>query len=229
MAEGRFIAYYRVSTKRQGDSGLGLEAQQHAVTEYLNGGAWQLLGSFTEVESGKVDERPELAKAFAACRVKNATLVIAKLDRLSRNAHFLLGLKDAGVRFVCADMPQANEFTIGILALVAQNEREAISRRTREALQAAKRRGVKLGTPGNLTAAARALGAPRGNAAKTAKAAQRAADILPMIRDIHAEIGASASLEAIAAELNGRGVLAPRGGKWQSTQVWRLLKQERAA
>ena len=169
MADGRYIAYYRVSTQRQGDSGLGLEAQQHAVTDFLNGGKWCLLGSFTEVESGKVDERPELAKALAACRVKNATLVIAKLDRLSRNAHFLLGLRDAGVHFICADMPEATEFTIGILALVAQHEREAISKRTREALQAAKRRGVKLGNPANLTPTARALGPALGNAAKTAR------------------------------------------------------------
>ena len=165
----------------------------------------------------------ELAKALAACRVKNATLVIAKLDRLSRNAHFLLGLRDAGVHFICADMPEATEFTIGILALVAQHEREAISKRTREALQAAKRRGVKLGNPANLTPTARALGPALGNAAKTAKAAQRAADVLPSIRDIQAEAGGSASLETIAAALDERGITAPRGGKWHPTTVSRLL------
>src|SRR3954451_13181762 len=133
VATGRFISYYRVSTARQGQSGLGLEAQKAAVRAYLDGGDWQLVGAFTEIESGKNNDRPQLAKALAECRLRNATLVIAKLDRLSRNAAFLLNLKDAGVDFVCADMPDANKLTIGIMALIAQNEREAISARTKAA------------------------------------------------------------------------------------------------
>src|SRR5262245_1440145 len=161
MAEGKFIAYYRVSTKRQGRSGLGLEAQRKAVEDYLNGGRWQLVKEFTEVESGKRTDRPELAKAFAACRAYGAKLVIAKLDRLSRNAHFLLGLEKAGVDFVAADMPSINRLTAGIMALVAEEEGRAISKRTKDALAAAKRRGTKLGgyrEGAKLTAKARAAG-----------------------------------------------------------------------
>src|SRR5215208_2042297 len=140
MAEGRFIAYHRVSTAQQGRSGLGLEAQRQAVADYLNGGRWELLREFTEVESGKRADRPELAKALAACRVHRATLVIAKLDRLSRNAGFLMNLRDAGVEFVCADMPAANRLTVGIMAVVAEAEAEMISARTKAALAAAKAR-----------------------------------------------------------------------------------------
>src|SRR5215470_20066163 len=151
MAGGKFIAYYRVSTARQGRSGLGLEAQQRAVADYLNGGSWKVIEEFTEVESGKQTDRPVLAQALAACRVHKATLVIAKLDRLARDAHFLLGLQKAGVAFRAADMPEDNEMVVGIMAVVAQAERKMISERTKAALAAAKRRGVKLGgRPENL-------------------------------------------------------------------------------
>src|SRR3954454_23560118 len=119
MASGRFVAYLRVSTDRQGRSGLGLEAQRKAVEDFLNGGGWDLIAEFVEVESGKRDDRPKLAEALALCRLHNATLVIAKLDRLSRDAAFLLGLQRAGVRFVAADMPEANELVAGIMAVVA--------------------------------------------------------------------------------------------------------------
>src|SRR3954462_13659372 len=145
MAEGAFVAYYRVSTERQGRSGLGLEAQRKAVEDFLNGGNWRLVDEFTEIESGKHSERPALAKAFQACRLRRAKLVIAKIDRLSRDAHFLLGLEKAGVDFVAADMPTANRLTVGIMAMVADEERRLISKRTKEALAAAKARGVKLG------------------------------------------------------------------------------------
>jgi len=111
----KHVAYYRVSTALQGRSGLGLEGQKRAVAEYLNGGDWKIVGEFTEVESGKRADRPELAKALAMCRLHGARLVIAKLDRLSRNAHFLLGLKESGVDFVAADMPNANRLTVGIM------------------------------------------------------------------------------------------------------------------
>jgi DNA invertase Pin-like site-specific DNA recombinase len=146
--KGKFIAYYRVSTAKQGRSGLGLEAQRRAVEDYLNGGRWKLLQEFTEVESGKhAHDRPQLTEALHLARVTGATLVIAKLDRLSRNAAFLLTLRDSGVSFVAADLPDANHMVVGVMALIAQHEREAISKRTKEALQAAKRRGVILGNP----------------------------------------------------------------------------------
>jgi DNA invertase Pin-like site-specific DNA recombinase len=145
MAEGTFIAYYRVSTEKQGRSGLGLDAQRKAVDDYLNGGKWDLAAEFTEIESGKNSDRPALAKALQACRVYGARLVIAKLDRLSRDAHFLLGLEKAGVDFVAADMPHANRLTVGIMAMVADEERRMISARTKAALAEAKKRGKKLG------------------------------------------------------------------------------------
>src|ERR1700733_13019806 len=140
----KFVAYYRVSTAKQGKSGLGLEAQRKAVDDFLAGGNWRAMKEFVEIESGKKNDRPELAKAFQACRLFGAKLVIAKLDRLSRNAHFLLGLEQAGVDFVAADMPQANRLTVGILAMVADEERRMISARTKAALAAAKRRGTRL-------------------------------------------------------------------------------------
>ncbi len=143
----RLVAYERVSTARQGRSGLGLEAQRKAIGDFATSRAADVIGRFTEVESGGKDARPELAKALHLAKLTGATLVIAKLDRLSRNAVFLLTLRDSGVRFLAVDMPEANDLTVGIMALVAQQEREAISRRTKEALAAAKARGVKLGNP----------------------------------------------------------------------------------
>ena len=159
MPNGNFIAYFRVSTERQGRSGLGLEAQRKAVADFLNGGNWSLVAEFTEVESGKKNERPQLAAALAAARIHGATLVIAKIDRLSRNAHFLLGLKEGGVDFVAVDLPSANRLTVGIMALVAEQEREAISARTKAALEAAKARGTKLGNPNGITTEAQLRGA----------------------------------------------------------------------
>ena len=146
---GKFVAYYRVSTKRQGESGLGLEGQRKAVADYLNGGRWELAAEFTETESGTAatSTRPALQEALAACRRWQATLVIAMLDRLSRDAHFLTGLHNAGVKFVAVDMPEANEMVVTIIAAVAQAERRMISERTKAALAAATARGVKLGTP----------------------------------------------------------------------------------
>ena len=131
------MAYFRVSTDHQGIDGNGIAAQRKAVADYLNGGKWRLVGEFTEVESGKRSDRPALAKALAACKRHKAKLVIAKLDRLARNVHFISGLMDAGVEFVACDMPHANKLTIHILAAVAEHEREAISARTKAALAAA--------------------------------------------------------------------------------------------
>ena len=142
----KYVAYYRVSTDRQGRSGLGLEAQQASLKAFLeNHPKASLMGEHQEVESGKKDDRPRLAEAMATCKAIGATLLIAKLDRLSRDAHFLLGLQKAGVPFVAADMPDANELTVGIMAVVAQAERQMISKRTKEALAAAKARGQELG------------------------------------------------------------------------------------
>jgi len=121
MAEGRFVAYYRVSTQKQGRSGLGLDAQREAIRQFLDGGNWTLLAEFTEIESGKRNDRTKLARAIELCRLTGGKLIIAKLDRLSRDAHFLLGLQNAGVAFVAADMPEANELTVGIMAVVAKS------------------------------------------------------------------------------------------------------------
>src|SRR4051812_42433933 len=145
MAKGFFVIYYRVSTAKQGRSGLGLDAQRAAVATYVNGGRCKLCGEFVEVESGKRADLPELAKAIAACRLYGAKLLVAKLDRLSRDPGFLRDLERNGIDFVAADMPDANRLTVGIMALVAEQEREAISARTRVALAAAKERGTKLG------------------------------------------------------------------------------------
>ena len=159
----KFIAYYRVSTDHQGVNGNGMAAQRRAVEDYLNGGRWKLVGEFTEVESGKRSDRPELEKALTACRKNKAKLVIAKLDRLSRNVHFISGLMERKVDFVACDMPSANAFMINVYAAVAQEERRMISDRTKAGLAAAKARGVKLGGPRppaiNETRQADALGA----------------------------------------------------------------------
>lgn len=220
MANGKFVSYFRVSTQRQGRSGLGLEAQRAAVASYLNGGQWQVVAEFVEVESGKDDSnRPQLAAALATCRLHNAVLVIAKLDRLSRDAHFLLGLEKAGIEFVAADLPAANRMTVGIMAVMAQAEREMISARTKAALAAARARGQVLGNPANLSN--RKLGSKRGIEAKQARAAARAADLAPIISELRAS-GAS-SLRQIAEGLNQRGIPTARGGEWSAVQVQRVL------
>src|ERR1700722_4424418 len=186
MANGKFVAYYRVSTAKQGASGLGLEAQQEAVRSYLNGGHWKMVSEVTEIESGKRNDRPALAKALALCRVHGATLVIAKLDRLARNVNFISNLMEAGVEFTAVDFPQANRLTIHILAAVAEHEAAMISSRTKAALAAAKARGVKLGC-GNDAIAAHAIKGHRASiAARRSKAAKRAGDLLPVIRSIQA-------------------------------------------
>ena len=142
---GNYVAYYRVSTDRQGQSGLGLDAQRAAVANYMNDGDWKLLDTFTEVESGRKNDRPELAKALELCRRRRATLVIAKLDRLARNVAFIANLMDANVDLIAVDMPQANRLTLHIMAAMAEHEAAAVSQRTGAALQAAKERGRKLG------------------------------------------------------------------------------------
>ena len=215
----RLIAYYRVSTKRQGRSGLGLEAQQAAVERFVDSTQGNLIRSFTETESGRKDSRHQLKSALEACRVHQARLVIAKLDRLARNAAFLLSLRDAGVDFVCCDMPDANRLTVGILAMVAEDEAERISQRTKAALAAAKARGTKLGTAGPKNLKNRELGSIRGNRTKQQKARQQAADLAPTLRQLEAD---GLSLRQIANRLNELHIPAPRGGRWAAAQVSRV-------
>ena len=220
----KLIAYHRVSTAKQGQSGLGLEAQAAAIRSYAERKQGQVLATFTEVESGKSNERPELAKALHLARVTGATLVIAKLDQLSRNAAFLLTLRDSGVRFIAADMPDANELTVGMMAVIAQHEREAIAKRTREALQAAKARGQVLGNPNGAKALRRAR---RGNSAAlkaaSMKADRHALDLGPVIAAMRAE--GLASLGDLASALNDRQMLTPRGGRWHKSSVRNLLRR----
>jgi DNA invertase Pin-like site-specific DNA recombinase len=216
----RYIAYYRVSTERQGRSGLGLEAQQHAVAEFLRSTGGTLHSEFTEVQSGKDNFRPKLTEALKLCRLTNSTLLIAKLDRLSRNAAFLLTLQAAGVRFVAADMPDMNETVVGIMAVIAQGERKAISDRTKAALAAAKARGVKLGNP-SLKPGTKRMARDASKAAQAA-AKKRAEELRELVEDARSK--GAATLRAIADHMNERGIATPRGGRWAPASVSRLLK-----
>lgn len=220
----RFVTYLRVSTARQGESGLGLEAQRAAVDAYVRrfGPHAVILQEYQEIESGRRNDRPQLHEAIEHARLAGARLVIAKLDRLSRNVHFLSGLKDAGVDFVAADMPDANALTVHILAAVAEHEREMISQRTKAALAAAKARGMKLGNP-NGAAHLRGRGNGDAVAAITAKADAKAEQLRKTLARIEGDGVTSA--RGIAAELNTRGVLSPRGGVWSATTVQRLRER----
>lgn len=221
MTNGKFVAYYRVSTQKQGQSGLGLEAQKEAVRVYLNGGRWKLVGEFKEVESGKRNDRPALAEALAMCRIHGATLIIAKLDRLARNVAFISNLMESGVEFTATDFPQANRLTIHILAAVAEHEAEAISARTKAALAAARARGVVLGgNRGNIAREAQ-KGAQASAVVRSEAAAKRAGDLLPAIR--FAQSKGASSLRDIAAVLNEGGIPAARGGSWSAVQVQRVM------
>ncbi|WP_345168686.1 recombinase family protein [Sphingomonas daechungensis] len=226
MTERSFVAYYRVSTARQGRSGLGLEAQRRSVSDFLNGGAWDLRAEFVEVESGKSDDRPQLEQALAMCELSGATLVVAKLDRLSRNLAFLAKLQESGARFVAADMPEANELTIHIMAAVAQAERKAISARTKDALAAARARGVRLGgNRGNLEDLRK--GPARSAEVRSRQSVERAQKVRRQIEAVAA--GGSLSLRQIAGALNDRGITAPRGGKWHAAQVKAVLERSGSA
>ena len=227
MSTAKFVSYLRVSTDRQGRSGLGLEAQRKAVADYLNGGNWELIAEFVEVETGKRDDRPKLREALHRAKVTGATLVIAKLDRLSRNLAFIAALQDSGAKFVAADMPEANETMIQFMAVIAQHERKMISTRTKAALAAARARGKRLGNP-NL-AALQAVGAGKpgwtaGADSNRASADRFARDVLPVVEAIRAD--GITSLEGIANALNSRGILTARGGRWYATTVRNLLKRE---
>lgn len=214
------IGYMRVSTQKQGRSGLGLEAQAKAIGDYVQANGATLLTTYKEVESGRHNDRAELHKALEHCRLTGARLVIAKLDRLSRNAAFLLSLRDSGIDFVACDMPAATRMTVGIMAVMAEAEADMISQRTKAALQAAKARGQKLGCP--LGAAAIGEdGMARGHAVQTAKADEWAAHMAPLIRDC---LSRGLSLGAIARELTAKKIRTRRGKTvWHACTVKNLL------
>lgn len=216
-----YVVYLRVSTQKQGASGLGLEAQQAAVEAYLSQNGGNVLTTFKETESGKNNDRPELAKALKRCRQTRATLLVAKLDRLSRNAAFLLSLRDSGTRFVAADLPDMNETVVGIMAVIAQQEREAISARTKAALAAAKARGQKLGNP-QLQAGTTETAAAASKAAAAA-AGKRALEMVDVLEEATA-LGHT-TLLAQAEHFNNLGIQTPRGGVWHPASVARLRKQ----
>jgi DNA invertase Pin-like site-specific DNA recombinase len=206
---GKWIAYYRVSTDRQGDSGLGLDAQRKLVSDYLNGGNWTLAAEFTEVESGKRSDRPQLASALAMCKRLRAKLIVADLSRLSRNVSFISALMDSGVEFVAADMPHANKMALQVLAVFAEYERDQISER--------KARGVQLGGPRRLEASA------LGVAANKANADRFAANVIPIIREIQAS--GVTTLRGLARALNARGVQSARGVPWSAETLSDILKR----
>jgi DNA invertase Pin-like site-specific DNA recombinase len=225
MAEGQFVAYIRVSTEKQGKSGLGCEAQEAAVMAWLNGGRWELLAKFVEEESGKRhDNRPQLQAALELCRRRKATLVIAKLDRLTRNAAFLGNLLESGVKFVAVDNANATPLTIRILAAVAQEEREQISMRTKAALAAKKARGGRLGfaNPDRHGMSPKSAAAIRG-ARLRGDARRFAANTLPIVDTIKA--AGVLTLSGIAEVLNARGIPSARSGKWYASSVRNLVLQ----
>jgi DNA invertase Pin-like site-specific DNA recombinase len=192
------------------------------VRSYLDGGSWQLVEEVVEVESGKRNDRPKLAKALKLCRLHQATLIIAKLDRLARNVAFVSNLMESGVDFVAVDFPQANRLTVHILAAVAEHEAAMISQRTKAALAAAKARGKKLGGDRGNIAAVRDLGNQASAAARKQRADKRAGDLVPVIRSLQA---GGASLRQVAAELTRRGITTARGGRWSAVQVKRVLER----
>lgn len=206
MQPTRYVAYYRVSTQKQGHSGLGLEAQRRAVLDYAGSDP---LAEFTEIESGKRDDRPELAKALQYASTNRAVLVIAKLDRLSRDVHFISGLLKSGVPIKAADIPNADNFQFHIMAAVAEKEREMISERTRAAIAAKRERGDSWGT----------------NAARVEAADEFAESIRADIQALMC--GGCQGPAAIARGLNERGLRTPKGGLWGSGQVARLLQRMR--
>ena len=212
----KFVAYYRVSTERQGRSGLGLEAQQAAVRAHV--ATNELLAEFTEIESGRNNDRPRLAEAIALARRSRSVLIIAKLDRLARNLAFVANLLESGVEFRAADMPTADKMVIQMMAVVAEHEARMISQRTKSALAAARCRGVRLGGP-RLAEAQKA-----GHAVIITQAADYAAKVLPTIRDVVRSVG-SRSVHIVADNLNARAVATRRGGQWTGSAVLRLIKR----
>lgn len=219
-----YIVYYRVSTQKQGRSGLGLEAQKAAVLQYLRVRGGIIRAEYTEVETGKRADRPELLKAIAHARRSKATLIVAKLDRLARNAAFLLTLRDSGLPLVFCDLPDANELTIGIMAVVAQAEAKATSERTKAALAAYKARGGKLGSHDprcrSLSPATWAKGQVLGTAAVKERAREAYGDLVPVMRKLREE---GLSLNAVAQRLDSQGHTTRGDKPWNAVQVKRVL------
>lgn len=213
MAEGKFVSYYRVSTKRQGESGLGLKAQQKAVADYLNGGNWKMIAEFTEIESGKKSDRKELLAAIEHCKLTNSTLLVAKLCRLSRNIAFLTELMESGVEFVCADNPNANRLTIHVLAAVAEQERMEISKRTKLALAQSPNKNRINNLP-----EASVKTAQHARAALVAKANAQAEAYRDILTPLVCE-----SLAEIARTLNGKNITTPKGGRWYPSSVKNIM------
>jgi len=219
MQNRQYVAYHRVSTLKQGQSGLGLEAQQAAVAAYLSGFASELIGEFTETETGKganaLETRPQLRAALEMCRKHKATLIIAKLDRLARNVHFVAGLLETGCDFVAADMPQANKVMIQMHAVMSEWERDQISARTKAALTAAKARGVVLGATG------------RANLKRNQEERQQAANAFAehLSGVVRGFVACGLTQRQMVSELNQLGITAAKGGAWSLAQVQRLLKR----
>ena len=214
----RFVAYLRVSTEKQGEQGHGINAQRQAIQNYLAASNSELLDEYVEVESGKKNDRPELKKAINRCKTSRSTLIIAKLDRLSRNMAFIANLMDAGIDFIACDNPFANRLTIHILAAIAEHEREMISRRTREALAAAKAKGIQLGGYRGTTL----TDGIRQDAlsARWTKSQEYSANVIPVIRE---QLKAGYSLNATARFLNQQRIVTVRGGKWTAKSVSRVV------
>ncbi|MBU2937528.1 MULTISPECIES: recombinase family protein [Pacificibacter] len=211
----RYIAYYRVSTQQQGQSGLGLDAQRAATNAFLSTSPSDLISEFTEVESGKRAKRPKLAAAIAACRKEGAILLIAKLDRLARNVHFISGLLESGVRFTAVDMPNADKFMLHVYAAMAEEEGRRISERTKAALAAAKARGVRLGANGSVLA--------RRNRSTADKVALEFGPRLIHLNEIE-----GMSYRAISDYLNTTQSLTANGARWHPTSVYRLTSRYRS-
>ena len=217
----QFVAYLRVSTDKQGISGLGLEAQRAALHAHVSGRG-ELVAEFVEVESGTNNARPELQRALQEAKRKGAVLVIAKLDRLARNVAFIAALLEAGVDIEAADLPHANRFVMHIMAAVAEEEARAISARTKAALQAAKARGVALGAHNPAVREGLEAGQERSIATRKGKANAHAATVAPILEDYQRK---GLSLRQMAEELNARAIPTARGGQWHATTVRNTLQR----
>ncbi len=216
----KLLAYYRVSTARQGRSGLGLDAQRACVESYAGIVGGTVLRAYQEIESGRKSDRPELARAVADAKRSRATIVIARLDRLARDAHLISGLQKTGVPFVCCDMPDADETMIGVYAYLGQREAKLISERTKAALAQAKLRGVILGKTENMTQAGRLLGAVKAGVVHRTKANEAYSDLGPWFIEMRGE---GLSLRAIVSKLAAEGHTTRRGHAWNAKQVSRVL------
>lgn len=217
----KFVSYLRVSTRKQGLSGLGLDAQRESVARYIAIVGGKLAAEYVEVESGKLKDRPKLKLALAACRVHGATLIVAKLDRLARNASFVCAFLESNAEFVACDFPQANRMMLQLMSVIAEYEATLISTRTKAALAAAKRKGTVLGGDHGITATIARKGNRASAQVRSAAAQQRAADLQPVIQELR-DAGCT-TLSQIAQGLNQRQIPTARGSEWSATQVLRVM------